>query len=107
MNMACLFLNMVIAYGMAPLGIFERTGLADGTIALAQAFANVQHGFGLLGGGDTNTAIKPVMTADTAHSFILAGGGAPMSFLARAGELESINAMRYEPAEFASLFYGN
>lgn len=77
-----------------PMGVFENPKLAEGTLALATVFNEINHGFGILGGGDTNTALKKVMKSDTEHSKMLAGGGAPLTFISRAGNLETINLMR-------------
>jgi phosphoglycerate kinase len=76
-----------------PMGVFENPQFAEGTLAVAQAFANVSHGFGILGGGDTNAAIAPMLSTSTPNSEILSGGGAPFKFILEAGNLPTISAM--------------
>ena len=64
-----------------PMGVFENPTLAKGTIAVAQALADV---YGkcttIIGGGDSAAAVKQLGFADK-MSHISTGGGASLEFL--------------------------
>lgn len=64
-----------------PMGVFENPTLAKGTIAVAQALADV-HGkcTTIIGGGDSAAAVKQLGFADK-MSHISTGGGASLEYL--------------------------
>lgn len=62
-----------------PMGVFEKTPFASGTMAMAQAIADSQ-GFSVVGGGDSVAAInKSGLAAHIDH--ISTGGGASMELI--------------------------
>jgi phosphoglycerate kinase len=62
-----------------PMGVFEIDDFAKGTLAVAQAVANVK-GTTVIGGGDSVAAIHKAGLADRV-SHISTGGGASLEFL--------------------------
>jgi phosphoglycerate kinase len=62
-----------------PMGVFEIDAFAQGTIAVAQAVANVS-GTTIIGGGDSIAAVKKSGVADRI-THISTGGGASLEFL--------------------------
>ncbi|MGD2121926.1 MAG: phosphoglycerate kinase [Gemmatimonadota bacterium] len=65
-----------------PMGVFEMTPFAQGTLALAQAVAAVtdQGGTTIVGGGDSASAAEQAGVADRL-SHVSTGGGASLEFL--------------------------
>ena len=62
-----------------PMGVFEKPPFDKGTVALAHAVAN-SHAVSLVGGGDSEKAIKSAGVSDKI-SHISTGGGASLEFL--------------------------
>jgi phosphoglycerate kinase len=62
-----------------PLGVFERPGFADGTLAVARAIA-AGGGFSVIGGGDTVAAARAAGVVDR-MSYVSTAGGAFLEFL--------------------------
>jgi phosphoglycerate kinase len=62
-----------------PMGVFEIDAFAQGTIAVANAVANVK-GTTIIGGGDSIAAVKKAGVADRI-THISTGGGASLEFL--------------------------
>ena len=69
--------NTIIWNG--PMGVFEKTAFAQGTIALAKMVATSKT-LSIAGGGDTDAALRQAGVADQI-SFISTGGGAFMELL--------------------------
>lgn len=65
-----------------PMGVFEWTSFAQGTLSIAEAVAEAteQGAFSLIGGGDSVAAINQAGKAD-AVSFVSTGGGAMLELL--------------------------
>jgi len=69
--------RMVVWNG--PMGVFEIDAFAQGTVAVAQAVANVT-GTTIVGGGDSIAAVKKAGVEDRI-THISTGGGASLEFL--------------------------
>ena len=63
-----------------PMGVFEKPPFDKGTVALAKAVA-VSGAMSVVGGGDSEKAMKSAGVADKI-SHISTGGGASLEFLA-------------------------
>jgi len=62
-----------------PMGVFERTPFATGTLGLARAIAEGP-GFSVVGGGDTVAAVQQAGVADRI-GYLSTGGGAFLEYL--------------------------
>lgn len=76
-----------------PMGLFERPGFEEGTVAVARAVADctAAGGFTVIGGGDSASAVRKAGLAD-AVSHVSTGGGASLEYLAE-GSLPGIEAL--------------
>jgi phosphoglycerate kinase len=76
-----------------PMGMFEKPGFDEGTIAVARATAEctAAGGFTVVGGGDSAAAIRRAGLADQV-SHVSTGGGASLEYLAE-GSLPGIEAL--------------
>ncbi|MBF0270663.1 MAG: phosphoglycerate kinase [Magnetococcales bacterium] len=73
-----------------PMGVFEMAPFARGTLQLARAVA-ASRGLTVIGGGDTDAAVRQAGVADRI-SFISTGGGAFLELLEK-GTLPAIDAL--------------
>ena len=63
-----------------PMGVFELAPYAVGTRAVAQAITG-SDAFTVIGGGDTDAAIRALGFADDAFGYVSTGGGASLEFI--------------------------
>ena len=75
------------------MGMFEKNQFAKGTFALAQAIAENDQCYSLVGGGDSISAINKSGLADKI-SHISTGGGASLEFIEE-GSLPGISALKF------------
>ena len=76
-----------------PMGLFEKPGFDEGTVAVARATAEctAAGGFTVIGGGDSASAIRQAGLSD-AVTHVSTGGGASLEYLAE-GTLPGIEAL--------------
>jgi phosphoglycerate kinase len=81
---AASFANSIQAAGTifwnGPMGVFELAPYASGTRNVAQALTS-SDAFTVVGGGDTDAAIRALGFADTAFGYVSTGGGASLEFI--------------------------
>ena len=63
-----------------PMGVFELAPYAAGTRAIASALASGE-AFSVVGGGDTDAAIRALGFRDNAFGYVSTGGGASLEFI--------------------------
>jgi phosphoglycerate kinase len=63
-----------------PMGVFELAQYANGTRAISSALASSE-AFTVIGGGDTDAAIRALGFADSAFGYVSTGGGASLDFI--------------------------
>jgi phosphoglycerate kinase len=62
------------------MGVFELAPYASGTRTVVQALTS-SDAFTVVGGGDTDAAIRALGFADTAFGYVSTGGGASLEFI--------------------------
>ena len=63
-----------------PMGVFEFAAFADGTKVVAEALTKVS-GISVVGGGDSEAAVRALGFADSDFGYISTGGGASLEYL--------------------------
>lgn len=63
-----------------PMGVFEMSNYAQGTVGVCQAIANLEDAVTIIGGGDSASAAQILGFADK-FSHISTGGGASLEYL--------------------------
>jgi phosphoglycerate kinase len=76
-----------------PMGLFENSDYANGTMALAEIMSTLSDAFTLVGGGDSVSAVKKSGFADK-FSHISTGGGASLEYIEK-GELPGVQALKF------------
>jgi phosphoglycerate kinase len=72
--------NSKLVIWNGPMGVFEMEKFADGTKAVAEALANSENTYSVIGGGDSAAAVEKFHLADK-MSHISTGGGASLEFM--------------------------
>jgi phosphoglycerate kinase len=76
-----------------PMGLFENSNFADGTLAIAKKLSELPNAFTLIGGGDSVSAVKQSKLAHKMNH-VSTGGGASLEFLEQ-GTLPGIQALKF------------
>jgi phosphoglycerate kinase len=72
--------NSKLVIWNGPMGVFEMEKFAEGTKAVAEALANSENTYSVIGGGDSAAAVEKFHLADK-MSHISTGGGASLEFM--------------------------
>lgn len=72
--------DAALVFWNGPMGVFEMPKFASGTKGVAQALANLDTAYTVIGGGDSVSAVHTFNLADK-FNFISTGGGASMELL--------------------------
>lgn len=75
-----------------PMGLFETTAFAKGSLAVCKAIAKLDDALSIVGGGDTDAVVHLMHLADK-FSFISTGGGSFLQFL-EGKELPAFTALK-------------
>lgn len=73
-------LNSKLVIWNGPMGVFEMDKFAEGTKAVAQALADAENTFTIIGGGDSAAAVEKFHLADK-MDHVSTGGGASLEFM--------------------------
>ncbi|MEJ9150333.1 phosphoglycerate kinase [Bacillus smithii] len=73
-------LNSKLVIWNGPMGVFEMDKFAEGTKAVAQALADAENTYTIIGGGDSAAAVEKFHLADK-MDHVSTGGGASLEFM--------------------------